>query len=224
MIRKKSFFLWLLLFVFLTTYNFDFKKEIKKFPLTIKKIKIEGLKNSNEDKILNSLEIFKGRNIIFFSTNDLNQVIIESEFIKEFKIQKIYPDTIKVTAIEFKPLAIFVQKNKKYIITDGGKKIENYDAEMTNLLPFVYGKNADINFYDFYSVLNNTGFKIDKIKQFNYFDINRWDILLKDGKILKLPNNNYQNSLEKFLSIYKKEGFSTFKVFDFRISGELILK
>ena len=63
MIRKKSFFLWLLLFVFLTTYNFDFKKEIKKFPLTIKKIKIEGLKNSNEDKILNSLEIFKGRNI-----------------------------------------------------------------------------------------------------------------------------------------------------------------
>ena len=167
MIRKKSFFLWLLLFVFLTTYNFDFKKEIKKFPLTIKKIKIEGLKNSNEDKILNSLEIFKGRNIIFFSTNDLNQVIIESEFIKEFKIQKIYPDTIKVTAIEFKPLAIFVQKNKKYIITDGGKKIENYDAEMTNLLPFVYGKNADINFYDFYSVLNNTGFKIDKIKQFN---------------------------------------------------------
>ena len=224
MIRKKSFFLWLLLFVFLTTYNFDFKKEIKKFPLTIKKIKIEGLKNSNEDKILNSLEIFKGRNIIFFSTNDLNQVIIESEFIKEFKIQKIYPDTIKVTAIEFKPLAIFVQKNKKYIITDGGKKIENYDAEMTNLLPFVYGKNADINFYDFYLVLNNTGFKIDKIKQFNYFHINRWDIILKNDKTLKLPSKNYEKAIMKFLEIYQQKNFINFKVFDFRVNEQLILK
>ena len=224
MIRKKSFFLWLLLFVFLTTYNFDFKKEIKKFPLTIKKIKIEGLKNSNEDKILNSLEIFKGRNIIFFSTNDLNQVIIESEFIKEFKIQKIYPDTIKVTAIEFKPLAIFVQKNKKYIITDGGKKIENYDAEMTNLLPFVYGKNADINFYDFYSVLNNTGFKIDKIKQFNYFHINRWDIILKNDKTLKLPSKNYEKAIMKFLEIYEQKNFINFKLFDFRVNEQLILK
>ena len=224
MIRKKSFFLWLLLFVFLTTYNFDFKKEIKKFPLTIKKIKIEGLKNSNEDKILNSLEIFKGRNIIFFSTNDLNQVIIESEFIKEFKIQKIYPDTIKVTAIEFKPLAIFVQKNKKYIITDGGKKIENYDAEMTNLLPFVYGKNADINFYDFYSVLNNTGFKIDKIKQFNYFHINRWDIILKNDKTLKLPSKNYEKAIMKFLEIYEQKNFINFKVFDFRVNEQLILQ
>ena len=224
MIRKKSFFLWLLLFVFLTTYNFDFKKEIKKFPLTIKKIKIEGLKNSNEDKILNSLEIFKGRNIIFFSTNDLKQVIIESEFIKEFKIQKIYPDTIKVTAIEFKPLAIFVEKNKKYIITDGGKKIENYDAEMTNLLPFVYGKNADINFYDFYSVLNNTGFKIDKIKQFNYFHINRWDIILKNDKTLKLPSKNYEKAIMKFLEIYEQKNFINFKVFDFRVNEQLILQ
>ena len=224
MIRKKSFFLWLLLFVFLTTYNFDFNKGIKKFPLTIKKIKIEGLNNSNEDKILNSLEIFKGRNIIFFSKNDLKQVIIESEFIKEFKIQKIYPDTIKVTAIEFKPLAIFVEKNKKYIITDGGKKIENYDAEITNLLPFVYGKNADINFYDFYSVLNNTGFKIDKIKQFNYFHINRWDIILKNDKTLKLPSKNYEKAIMKFLEIYEQKNFINFKVFDFRVNEQLILQ
>ena len=91
-------------------------------------------------------------------------------------------------------------------------------------LPLVFGKQAGKNFSIFYQSLESTNFQIGLIKQFNYFDINRWDILLKDGKILKLPNNNYQNSLEKFLSIYKKEGFSAFKVFDFRISGELILK
>ena len=26
------------------------------------------------------------------------------------------------------------------------------------------------------------------IKQFNYFNINRWDIILNDGKVIKLPS------------------------------------
>ena len=47
-------------------------------------------------------------------------------------------------------------------------------------------------------------FQTELIKQFNYFDINRWDVILKDGKVVKLPTENYENSLNKFLSIYKK--------------------
>ena len=58
----------------------------------------------------------------------------------------------------------------------------------------------------------------------DYFNINRWDVVLKDDKVVKLPTKNYENSLAKFLSIYKKNNFSNFKVFDFRIKGQLILK
>ena len=28
---------------------------------------------------------------------------------------------------------------------------------------------------------------MDQIKQFNYFNINRWDIILKNDKVIKLP-------------------------------------
>jgi len=66
--------------------------------------------------------------------------------------------------------------------------------------------------------------RIELVKQFNYYDINRWDIILKDGKVLKLPSKNYDNSIKKFLSIYKKNNFDNFKIFDFRINGQLILK
>ena len=53
-------------------------------------------------------------------------------------------------------------------------------------------------------------FEIDIIKEFNYFKINRWDIVLKDGKIIKLPINKYEDSI-KFLSIYKKKIITTLK-------------
>ena len=67
-------------------------------------------------------------------------------------------------------------------------------------------------------------FKIEKIKQLIYFGINRWDVILNDGKVVKLPAENYEASIKKFLSIYKKENFVNFKIFDFRIKGQLILK
>ena len=56
------------------------------------------------------------------------------------------------------------------------------------------------------------------------YKINRWDIILKNGKVIKLPNKNYKHLLKEFLSIYKKENFKDFKVFDFRTGQQLILK
>ena len=42
-----------------------------------------------------------------------------------------------------------------------------------------------------YTSLKKVDFQIDLIKQFNYFQINRWDIILKNDKILK----DYQKKL-----------------------------
>ena len=91
-------------------------------------------------------------------------------------------------------------------------------------MPKVYGKNSEKKFHIFYQSLQDAGLQIDLVKQFNYFDINRWDVILKDGKVVKLPTESYENSFKKFLSIYKKSNFSNFKVFDFRIKGQLVLK
>ena len=65
---------------------------------------------------------------------------------------------------------------------------------------------------------------MELIKQFSYFNINRWDIILKDDKVIKLPSKNYEKSIVKFLSIYEKGNFNDYKIFDFRVDNQLILK
>ena len=113
---------------------------------------------------------------------------------KEIRAKKIYPDKIKLTIIENKPIGIFINKNKKFIITNGKKLIENYQGNKFKDLPLVYGKEAGKNFSTFYQSLVDMNFQVELIKQFNYFDINRWDVILKDGKVVKLPTENYENS------------------------------
>ena len=224
--RKKSFFLWLFLLIVLTTYNFDSKENLVSSFFKIKKIEIEGIQNSDRKEIEEKFNPLKEKNIIFTNQKQFRKLIDNLELVKEIKVKKIYPDKIKITIKEFKIIGIFVdEKNQEeYILTDHGKIINNYNKKQFNDLPLVFGKNADKIFFTFYPSLEAAGFEIELIKYFNYFDIKRWDIILKDGKLIKLPSTNYEKSLKKFLSIYETENFKKFRVFDFRVNGQLIIK
>ena len=224
--RKKSFFLWLFLLIVLTTYNFDSRENLVSSFFKIKKIEIEGIQNSERKEIEEKFNLFKEKNIIFTNQKQFRKLIDNLKLVKEIKVKKIYPDKIKITIKEFKIIGIFVdEKNQKeYILTDHGKIINNYNKKQFNDLPLVFGENADKFFFTFYPSLKASGFEIELVKYFNYFDIKRWDIILKDGKLIKLPSTNYEKSLKKFLSIYETENFKKFRVFDFRVNGQLIIK
>ena len=72
--------------------------------------------------------------------------------------------------------------------------------------------------------LKKTNFYIKDIKNFYFFEIGRWDIEFKDGKILKLPTENFEQSLINFNEIYDNRKFKDYKIFDYRIDNQLILK
>ena len=222
--KKNYLFLWILLFIFLTTYSFNSSQNTQFTFLPLKKIQIEGANNSDNKKIAETLDQFKGKSIIFVNRYKMNMSINNLQFIKELKIKKIYPDTVRLEIIEYKPIGILTKKNTKILLTSGGEIIRNYNSSKFENLPLVYGDKAEKYFSKFYNSLENINFQINLINQFNHFDINRWDIVLKNGKIVKLPVKNYENSLNKFLSLYEDNSFKKYKIFDFRIKGQLILK
>ena len=221
---KNHLILWLVLFIFLTTFSYNLDKKEKHSILPIKIINIEGIINSNEKELNKNLEKLKGKSLIFISRNIIKESINDLNFIKEIKVKKIYPDTIKIIVVELKPLGNFINKDNKFLILESGDLIENSSENKFDKLPIILGYGAEKKFHIFYQSLMMENFEIDIIKEFNYFKINRWDIVLKDGKIIKLPINKYEDSIKEFLSIYKKKDYYNFKVFDFRIKGQLILK
>ena len=221
---KNHLILWFVLFIFLTTFSYNLDKKEKHSILPIKIINIEGIINSNEKELNKNLEKLKGKSLIFISRNIIKESINDLNLKKEIKVKKIYPDTIKIIVVELKPLANFINKDNKFLILENGDLIENSSENKFDKLPIILGSGAEKKFHIFYQSLMMENFEIDLIKEFNYFKINRWDIVLKDGKIIKLPINKYEDSIKEFLSIYKKKDYYDFKVFDFRIKGQLILK
>ena len=93
--------------------------------------------------------------------------------------------------------------------------------EIYNDLPTVFGNGE--NFYSLYQDLQNIEFPLEMIKSFYFFESGRWDLIMHDGKVLKLPINNYLFSLKNFMLSKDNSNFNNYKIFDYRIKDQLIL-
>ena len=221
---KKNFLFWLLIFIFLSTYSISAIQKKKILFFTIESINIQGLINVSKVDFDNKSKKLFGQSLIFLNRNDLVEIASEFNFIKEIKIKKIYPNTLNIIITENKPLGIFNEKDQKILLLESGKTVSNYNIKEGSRLINVKGTGAKKKFYKFYKILEKTNFEIDLIEELNYHNIDRWDIVLKDGKTAKLPTESFESSIEKFISIYDKDNFNNFKIFDFRVNGQLILE
>ena len=123
---------------------------------------------------------------------------------------------------EIDPVALYFDKKKLFFLTEDGQSIKYLNLEKFSKLPTVIGKKD--NFKIFYQNLKKTNFKMSQIISYQHFEIGRWDIVLEDKRVIKLPTNNYLQSINNFLLIKNKNNFEKYKIFDYRIKDQLILK
>ncbi len=223
--KKKNIFFWFFLFVILTTFYFDFNKTSLAETFKIKEIKIQGVENTDINMLNLRLERFKYNNFFLINRNQIASSIIDIDFINKVLIKKIYPDKVEIKIKEHKIIGIILKNKNKYLFSEEGIIIKKYDKKFETL-PIIYGKDVQNYLPQFYKFLKETNFDINEIELFKYFDTKRWDIFLKNGILIKLPSNKNEskNSIIKFMMISKDKKFDKFKVFDFRVKNQLIIK
>jgi len=213
-----------LLFIFLifSTYTPNYTNQNNSFFFPIKEIQIEGHLVIKKKNLISELDYLIGRSIFYIDENKINLSIKKFDFIKNFKIKKIYPNILKFMINEIDPVAIYFDKKKLFFLTEDGQSIKYLNLEKFSKLPTVIGKKD--NFKIFYQNLKKTNFKMSQIISYQHFEIGRWDIVLEDKRVIKLPTNNYLQSINNFLLIKNKNNFEKYKIFDYRIKDQLILK
>ena len=223
--KKKNIFFWFFLFIILTTFYYDINKTRLAETFKIKKIDILGVENADINLLNLRLERFKYNNFFLIKRNEIASSIIDIDFIDKVLIKKIYPDKVEVKINEHKIVGIILKNKNKYVLSKDGIIVKKYNNKFKTL-PKVYGKDVQNYIPQFYEFLKETDFDINEIKSLKHFDTKRWDIVLKTGKIIKLPSNKKEvkKSINKFIAISKDKKFDQFKIFDFRVKNQLIIK
>jgi len=196
------------------------KIEISKF--NIKEIKIENNFILKENEIKKLLIPLYEKNLFFLSNAEIENALMQNSFIESFNIKKKYPQILRIKIFEKKPIAIVFYKKKNYYLS---KKIEL--IEFTKLpkyedLPYVIGDYK--KFKELFVTLEKLNFPLNTVKRFALYESNRWDIETKNNQIIKLPVINFEESLNNYLNMNTKSEFKKYRIFDFRINNQLILK
>ena len=217
---KKRLAIALALLILLTTITSQQKISITNFNL--KKIEIKNNFLLKEKDIKKLLKPIYNQNLILLSNKEIEKVMMENNFIESFIVKKKYPDTLKIKIFEKKPVAILFYKKKKYYLTEKIDLVDFKNLEDYENLPYVFG-DKDV-FRILYSNLKKINFPLNTIKDYTYYESKRWDLKTKNKKIIKLPSENYTQSLQNYLNIKDNESLKKFNIFDYRIEDQLILK
>ncbi len=217
---KKRLVIAFTLLILLTTITPRNKIVFTKFNL--KEINIENNFLLEEKDIKKLLFPLYEKNLVFLKSSEIEKILMQNSYIKSFKIKKIYPDTLKISIFEKKPIAILFNKKKKFYLSEKIGLVEFKNFKNYENLPYVFGNKDE--FKIFYFNLNKINFPVASIKKYTLFESNRWDLETINNQVIKLPTKNYVKSLKNFLSLMNNNDFKKYKVFDFRISNQLILK
>jgi len=217
---KKRTIIAILLFLSLSTISYKHEIIIDKF--NIKTIIIENNFLINEIELKKLLSPVYNKSLFNLKNSEIKNMLIQESFIESFNIKKKYPNTLKIKIYEKKPIAILLKNQNKFLLSEKIDLIEYREIAKFQNLPYVFGNEKQ--FKIFYQNLEKINFPFDIVKKFIFYDFNRWDIETRDNKIIKLPNVNYIKSLENFLNLINDKNFIKYKMFDYRISNQLILK
>ena len=217
---KKQLVIAFILFTLLTTITF--KEKIIISQLNIKEIIVENNSLVKKKDVKKLLIPIYNKNIIFLDNKEIEKALTQNSFIETFDVKKIYPQTLKIRIFEKKPIAILLNKKKKFYLSDKIELIEFENIKKYQDLPYVFGNRDD--FKIFYNDLKKMNFPFDLISKYTLYESKRWDLETTDKIVIKLHSKNYLKNINNYLDSRNKQNFKKYKIFDYRINNQLILK
>ena len=181
---KKGIFFIFIIILFFTLISFMI---LGKSIFMLKNVKITKDFDIDKEKLLNYLEVYPIRSIFKYNIRAMEEKLSRHYYLKEYKINKIYPDTLAIKIIIRDPLAKIVGKDGYlYNVDKNGIVFQNLNTgKETNPL-IIFDKNENVR----------NGVRIGgKYEEFfdslNFIKNIRYDLFVMISQIEVLNRNNY---------------------------------
>lgn len=229
-IKRLALIIGLIIIVFLafskTNLSFSFSHSLYnkidyilyKTGFRIKNIEIIGKKHSNIDinKILNQ-HISESSSIFDIRLLAIKNKLIIDPWIEGVLVQRIIPSTLRIIIQEKVPSAIWQKKGIFNVVDKNGEIISSLVPETCKNLPYIIGKDANINAEIILSLVSYYPDIKATIGSYHYRNSRRWDLITKKNQIIKLPESNINEALKQLSYIYQNDlKKDTYSIIDLR--------
>lgn len=193
----------------------------------IEYINVTGANPKVKKELQDSLKELKGLKTSNIDIYKVKAKVMENSKIQGASVAKVNPNIIAIKVVEKNPLFIWQNDNDEFYVVNSEDKIIRKAKldDYNNLILFKGGNlpiesSDDVRFY-----IYGSGNLVNKISNVTYNGY-RWDLYLKNGIIIKLPEHKIKDTINFIIAMDKKYQLLERNIayIDARIFGKLFIK
>jgi cell division protein FtsQ len=167
-------------------------------------VAINGRKQLTQDEVLATGGVNGRSSLLFLDAATVRDRLKANPWIADATVLKLYPNQLRIDITERTAFALWQQDGRLSVIADDGAVLEPYVSHRFTALPLVVGKGAETRARDFLALLARYPQVRSLTKAVIYVGERRWNLRLKDGLDVRLPESEAGNALAA-LSKFDKE-------------------
>jgi cell division protein FtsQ len=171
----------------------------------ITSVAINGRKQLSQDEVLAIGGVNGRSSLLFLDAATVRDKLKANPWIGEATVLKLYPGELKIDIVERSPFALWQQGGRLSVIADDGAVLEPYVSRRFLSLPLVVGKGAETRARDFLALLARYPQVRAATKAAIFVGERRWNLRLKDGLDVRLPENDVGNALAGLSKLDKED-------------------
>ncbi|WP_259256439.1 MULTISPECIES: cell division protein FtsQ/DivIB [Bradyrhizobium] len=171
----------------------------------ITSVVINGRKQLSQDEILAVGGVSGRSSLLFLDADVVRDKLKANPWIADATVLKLYPGRLMIDITERQAFALWQEAGRLSVIADDGAVLEPYVSRRFLSLPLVVGKGADTQARDFLALLARYPQINSVTKAAIYVGERRWNLRLKDGLDIRLPEQDVGNALATLSRLDKED-------------------
>ncbi|MBR0972856.1 MULTISPECIES: cell division protein FtsQ/DivIB [Bradyrhizobium] len=171
----------------------------------ITSVAINGRKQLSQDEILAIGGVSGRSSLLFLDADAVRDKLKANPWIADATVLKLYPGRLMIDITERQAFALWQEAGRLSVIADDGAVLEPYVSRRFLSLPLVVGKGADTQARDFLALLARYPQVNSITKAAIFVGERRWNLRLKDGLDIRLPEQDVGNALAMLSRLDKED-------------------
>lgn len=183
----------------------SFLQTTKGWGFRVDNILVDGRFHTDADTLKAMINMEKGDPIFAFRPAEAKAMLEKISWVKSAQVERRLPDTIYIKLTERQPFALW-QRNKKLVLIDKeGAVLSDRDLGKFSKLMIVVGNEAPQKAAELLSMLDAEPSIRERVEAATLIAGRRWDLKLKSGADVKLPEKELGLALRRLAVNHEEE-------------------
>jgi cell division protein FtsQ len=167
----------------------------------IAEVSLSGEKEVSREEILTTAGVTGRASLLFLDADAARARLMANPWIADAAVLKLYPDRLQISITERHAFALWQKDGHIKVIAADGTVLEPYVERRYVKLPLVVGNDAQHQAKDFLDVLARYPEITSRVRASILVAQRRWDVLLKNGIDVELPETNAATALRHLVAV-----------------------